>query len=136
MPDEDSGEFVVTKKNVDSTSERLLAVMKELGYSSRDCFAFKLSYTEAVDNGLKHGNRNDPRKRVTVRYAISAKRVQVDVIDEGKGFDPRKVPDPTCDELHGQPNGRGVWLMDQYMDKVTYHPPGNHLTMIKKRSKK
>jgi len=116
-----------------ASGRELVSLIESSGYPDTDCFALKLAIEEAVANAVKHGHKVG-RKLVRVRYAITPDRVRIDVVDQGPGFDPAAVPDPTVDENRNKPNGRGVWLIYTYMDEVTYHPPGNHVTMIKHRS--
>src|SRR5262245_50556995 len=58
-------------------------------------FAIRLAIEEAVANGFHHGNRNDPAKSVTVSFRVDRDSVVIDVRDQGDGFDPAAVPDPT-----------------------------------------
>jgi serine/threonine-protein kinase RsbW len=115
----------------------LNAVVMELtalGYCSRDCLGIWLALEEAIVNGLRHGNRSDPTKRVRVRYRIDAEAVLAEVEDEGAGFDPMSVPDPTAAENLDKPSGRGLLLMRHYMSWLCFHGRGNRVTLCKRRS--
>ena len=90
-------------------------------------FAIRLALEEALVNGFRHGNKGNPDKRVTVKCAIDDAGIELEVIDEGEGFDPSSVPDPTADENIEIPSGRGIMLMRAYMTAVEYLPPGNRL---------
>ena len=85
-------------------------------------------------NAMKHGNRNDPTKRVTVVCVIDEQRTAIDVMDEGEGFDPTAVPDPTLDENLTLPSGRGIVLMRSFMTTVSFRPPGNCVCMVYERA--
>jgi serine/threonine-protein kinase RsbW len=111
----------------------VLVRLGELGYSDDDRFAVRLALEEALVNAMKHGNRMDPAKSVRLAYRILAEKVEIRVADEGEGFDPGQVPDPTCDENLAKPCGRGVMLMRCYMDEVTYLDNGREVHMVKYR---
>ena len=87
-------------------------------------------FDEAVVNGFRHGNRSDPAKVVVFRTHIDASGAVFEVLDEGPGFDPAAIPNPTEDENLEIPSGRGVMLIKAYMTQVEYVPPGNKLRMV------
>ena len=116
------------------TAERdVLTRLRELAYDDDQLFAVRLSLEEALVNAMKHGNRFDPNRKVRVSYRVSPERVEIRVVDEGPGFNPNIVPDPTVDENLEKPCGRGIMLMRCYMDKVVFSPQGNDVLMIKNR---
>ena len=88
---------------------------------------------EALVNAVKHGNKYDPAKKVHVRVGISSNLFRAEIADEGDGFDPDKLPDPTDPDYLDKPNGRGVMLMRNFMTKVEYNPKGNAVFMEKVR---
>jgi serine/threonine-protein kinase RsbW len=113
------------------------AVLKEAarrGYRKNSLFAIKLAMEEGLNNAIRHGNRLDPRKTVRLDYEVDLVRVVIEIRDQGKGFDPRSVPDPTADENLEKPTGRGIMLMRAYMDEVSFSQDGTHLRMIKRRT--
>ena len=83
-------------------------------------------------NAFRHGNRGAPGKVVEFRCDINHERAEFEVRDEGEGFDPSGVPDPTADENLEIPSGRGLMLMRAYMSEVEHVPPGNALRMVYK----
>ncbi len=111
--------------------ERILAAVVSHGYDADTIFAIKLSLEEALTNAVKHGNRNDPSKRITVRYYVDAERTVVMVRDEGGGFVPDEIPDPTAEENLERPSGRGLMLMQSYMTKVAFSAEGSEIWMLK-----
>ncbi|MCS6851820.1 MAG: ATP-binding protein [Gemmataceae bacterium] len=113
--------------------DRLLTRMVELGWPENDRFAVRLAAEEAIVNGVRHGNRNDPAKAVQVRWCVGADQLWVEVLDEGPGFDPYHVPDPTAPENLERLGGRGVFLMRCYMDLVRYNDRGNGVAICKFR---
>lgn len=79
-----------------------------------------VSTTEAVNNGIIHGNKMDPAKRVFIWCEVNTTAVVVRVKDEGKGFKPEEVPDPLKEENLMRESGRGIFLMRTLMDHVDY----------------
>ena len=113
------------------SEEVILDHVRRCGYSQDAAFAIKLAMEEAITNAIKHGNRNDPTKRITIGYAVSPQKTVINVADEGGGFRLGDVPDPTRDENLDCPTGRGIMLMRAYMNHVSYNRKGNEVTMVK-----
>jgi serine/threonine-protein kinase RsbW len=116
---------------VTRVEDAILPVLSNKGYGERYIFATKLALEEAVINAIKHGNELDDTKRVTVSFSIDDDRAAISVGDEGEGFDPNDVPDPTLDENLIATSGRGLALIRAYMDEVRYNDTGTEITMIK-----
>jgi len=93
---------------------------------------FRVGLTEALSNAMLYGNSRDPSKRVRVEIAFQLGRIQARVTDQGRGFDPSSVPDPTRPENLTKPCGRGLFLMRQLMDEVWYNDRGNQVTLVLK----
>jgi serine/threonine-protein kinase RsbW len=91
---------------------------------------FRVGLTEALANAMLYGNCRDPRKRVRVEAHLSPFEITVRVTDEGRGFDPDAVLDPTLPANRARPGGRGIFLIQQLMDRVEYNERGNSITMI------
>ncbi len=123
----DTGEGLVLQ-------EKIISLMEKHEYSMRDIFAMRLSLEEALTNAIKHGNGNDPNKQVSVVAHVSDERMHVVVKDEGEGFDPGDVPDPTADQYIDRPCGRGVMLMRAYLNFVEYSDGGRTITMERERN--
>src|SRR5438477_5262446 len=101
------------------------------GYSEHDIFAIRLALEEALVNAIKHGNQMDPDKRVFVSYQITRERFEVRITDEGPGFNPDEVPDPTDPANIERPCGRGLLLIRGFMTEVRFHGNGNCVSMAK-----
>jgi serine/threonine-protein kinase RsbW len=99
--------------------------------STHEVFSIKLALEEALINAIKHGNQMDPAKKVRVLYRVAPGFFEVRVVDEGNGFDPGDVPDPTAVENLERPCGRGLMLMRHYMSEVCYSSSGNCVAMSK-----
>ena len=103
-------------------------------YGDRDIFSIKLALEEALVNAIKHGNQMDPDKRVSVWYSVTPDRFDVRITDEGPGFDPADVPDPTLPENIERFCGRGLLLIRNFMSAVEYQGKGNVVVMSKVRN--
>ena len=89
-----------------------------------------IALTEAVNNAINHGNKNDPDKKVIVKYRKTINKVFFTVEDEGDGFDYDNIPDPTAPENIEKTNGRGVFLMRNLVDDITFHENGKKIELI------
>ena len=84
---------------------------------------------EAVNNAIKHGNRNNPEKNVDVLITMDGDEMRIKITDEGEGFDPGSVPDPTKPENIEELSGRGIFLMSKLADSIRFNKKGNSVTM-------
>ena len=116
--------------------EEILRELESCGFSKDETFACKLALEEAFSNAVKHGNEGDYSKSITVRWAVSRQKVVVVVRDEGGGFEPEAIPDPTHPDRLPLPNGRGIMLMKAYMDEVSFRDQGREVWMVKRRTGK
>lgn len=115
-------------------AEEILAALREAEWDEKDIFGVRLSLEEALVNAIIHGNRLDNQKSVTVDCKMSTEKLWIEITDEGPGFHPEEVPDPTAPENLERPCGRGIMLMRNFMSFVEYSPRGNRVTMEKQRS--
>ena len=100
-------------------------------FCDHDIFGIKLALEEALVNAIKHGNQMDPHKKVHISYQVRPDLFDIHITDEGGGFDPCDVPDPTVAENLERPCGRGLMLMRYYMSQVTFSSTGNSVRMSK-----
>jgi serine/threonine-protein kinase RsbW len=114
--------------------EEIERQLKECNYSEREIFSVKLALEEALVNAIKHGNQFDRDKKVHIAYHIRPERIDIHIADEGCGFDPAEVPDPTAVENLERPCGRGLMLMRYYMNEVSFSSSGNSVFMTKLRN--
>ena len=103
-------------------------------WSQHDIFSIHLAMEEALVNAIQHGNRLDRRKQVHMICCLGPDRIRIEIADEGAGFDPNTLPDPTCPEQIHSPCGRGVMLMRAFMSRVQYNAAGNRVVLEKDRS--
>jgi serine/threonine-protein kinase RsbW len=113
--------------------ERVLSSLNQSGFAPRDVFGIRLSVDEAVTNAIKHGNKLNPDKTVRVHFQLSDLGVRIEIEDQGPGFCPQDVPDPTADENLERPSGRGLMLMRQFMTRIEYSAKGNVVVLEKLR---
>ena len=88
-----------------------------------------ISLTEAVNNAIHHGNNCDCTKQVRIRLKETTKGLRFRISDEGKGFDPQDLPDPTCEENIEKSGGRGVFLINALTDRVCFKNKGRTIEM-------
>ena len=99
-------------------------------YARRFNLNFRVGLTEALSNAMLYGNGSHPQKRVRVEVDIKVEEVAVRVTDQGSGFDPTTVPDPTLPDNISKTGGRGIFLMRALMDEVRFNDQGNSVTLV------
>jgi serine/threonine-protein kinase RsbW len=115
--------------------EEIESHLKACQFTDDEIFGIKVAVEEALINAIKHGNQMDHRKKVHVVYRIVHDRFDIHITDEGDGFDPCDLPDPTMPENLERTCGRGLMLMKHYMSEVHYCERGNSVRMCKQRSR-
>lgn len=83
-----------------------------------------IAVTEAVNNAIKHGNKNDSLKNVSLSLQLEDSLLKFKVQDEGQGFNYNDLPDPTSPENLEKPGGRGIFLMKHLSDEVDFKEGG------------
>ncbi|HLN55779.1 MAG TPA: ATP-binding protein [Bacteroidales bacterium] len=104
-------------------------VTGELGISKDSYGKILVSTMEGVNNAIMHGNKSVPEKIVDIEFHCKGNDLKVKISDEGEGFRPQDVPDPTLPENIQELNGRGVFLMSRLADEIKYSRKGNAVTM-------
>jgi serine/threonine-protein kinase RsbW len=127
-----SEKLLTDLKAVNPFIERVCLKIFALTGSEDEVFKVKLVLEEALTNAMRHGNALDPAREVTVRIEADQQKVVLDVHDEGKGFDFKKLPDPTERGYSDRVSGRGVFLMHKFMDEVEFYDGGSGVKMTKK----
>jgi serine/threonine-protein kinase RsbW len=97
-------------------------------------FVVRVVLCEALANAIVYGNQLDPAKRVDVRVEVGEEAVELHVSDEGDGFDPSGIPDPTEPDRIELNQGRGLFLIRQLVDEVHFNDRGNAICMIMRRA--
>jgi len=116
--------------------QEVLEQLEKHEWIQHDIFSVHLALEEALVNAIRHGNRLDESKQVHVACRMSPDLVQIEITDEGEGFDPSAIPDPTDPDNIEAPSGRGIMLMRNFMSRVEYNDAGNRVVMEKERGKK
>ncbi len=117
------------REDIESAEREVVGAIERLGYDAASAFAIRLALEEALVNGFRHGNKGDPTKVVRLHFVADACRVDLEIEDEGEGFDPEAVPDPTDLDNIEIPSGRGLMLMRAYMTEVEFSNRGNRVKM-------
>jgi serine/threonine-protein kinase RsbW len=130
-----TGSVVVESKlsALSDVCRQILEHVKLKDFGEEDQFAVHLALEEAFNNAVEHGNQGDPTKTVQIDFSIDDRRIEIRMTDQGHGFDPHRVPDPRLEENLYQARGRGLLLMNAYMDVVQYNPRGNSIHMVRFR---
>ena len=124
---------------IESDPNNLITVEEFVNYFAIDLNVDKekmqglmLAVTEATTNAIKHGNKSDPNKKVYINVYKENNKLYIKIKDEGKGFDPAQVPDPTHPDNLLKDSGRGLYLMKFYMDDIQYKitPEGTEIILI------
>lgn len=102
------------------------------GFHEQSLFAIKLALEEAMINAIKHGNRLDPKKKIHIEATVTSDSARIEIEDEGPGFRRSSVPDPTLPKNLEKCSGRGILLIEAYMDEVKWTHGGRRLRMVKR----
>ncbi|MCZ4407717.1 ATP-binding protein [Cryomorphaceae bacterium 1068] len=122
-------EFVSKGENI-TIIERLVDDLCEKYHIQEEHYGnILIALTEAVNNAIYHGNKQDPDKKVVVKYRADEDQFSFIIEDEGPGFDFENVPDPTSPENIEKPNGRGVFLMRHLSDDISFDDDGRIVKM-------
>ena len=124
MPQNDHIKFVLViasnPKNVGKVEGFLLKINRRLKLDDGQFNKLLVAATEAVNNGIIHGNKRDSKKNVTLTCELNHTELMLRVEDEGPGLDPSTLPDPLAEENLMRENGRGVFLMRSLMNSVEF----------------
>jgi serine/threonine-protein kinase RsbW len=93
-------------------------------------FNLRVALTEAICNAIVYGSDADPARRVDVRVAFGPRRIEMEVTDEGDGFDPAQVPDPTAPDRVHRADGRGLFLIRHLVHELAFNERGNTIRMV------
>jgi serine/threonine-protein kinase RsbW len=121
---------IILKSSLDSLVEldqyvELLCSKADLDEDTESKVHLVLS--EACTNAIMHGNKMDENKKVYIRARINSDKIKITVKDEGEGFDPDQIPDPLKEDNLLKTSGRGVYLIKQYSDDVSFSEKGNEI---------
>ncbi len=127
---------MMRRLKIESKIDNLRVVEKEIDEISAE-IGIKQDYygkilvttMEAVNNAIVHGNKCDESKSVEIHISYKDRILKITVKDEGRGFVPKEIPDPTKPENIENFHGRGVFLMSKLADEIEFNDRGNEVTM-------
>lgn len=115
-------EVASTPESLYSVEEFILNIASELSIEEDKLYGIMLSVSEATTNAIYHANKQDANKSVTVAVTVTQRNFAVSIKDQGPGFNPVNIPDPTQPENLLKDSGRGLFLMRVYSRSVTFNP--------------
>ena len=107
-------------ENIELVQAVLDEVIEPLEIDEESSYWMGIALREALTNAMKHGNKLNPEKRVEVGLEVTADAIDIVVQDEGSGFDPAAVEDPLAPDNLLKTQGRGIFYMRKFMDKIEY----------------
>lgn len=118
---------------IDEITERITG---QMAFSREAQDDIAISVSEAVNNAIVHGNKSDPEKSVVIRFIEQDEELKVEVYDEGEGFDPGEIGDPTSPENLMNSKGRGIFIVKHLMDELHLErlSKGMKITMVKRKN--
>jgi serine/threonine-protein kinase RsbW len=122
-------------ESVNVAEEMCLRVAEAAGFNEDDCYRIGMSVREGVINAFHYGNQERPDKKIHLAVDLTPEKMIIHVLDEGKGFDLGRVPDPLAQENLLSTSGRGIFLMRAFMDEfdvVSGRTGGAEIIMSKK----
>jgi serine/threonine-protein kinase RsbW len=130
-PDSDRLAVCNDGPSIDAAEAAVILAAERHGYTKASLFAVRLAVHEALMNGFKHGHKGLPANLpVTLTYKVKDRTIECTIEDQGPGFTPQDVPDPTLEENIERGSGRGLLLIRAYMSRVEHNTKGNRVTMV------
>lgn len=127
-------QLVHDREPVEHFLNTVITLLEADAYPKAACFAVRLALHEAITNAFEHGHEKlPPTTPIRVEYAVTSNEAVFAIEDQGPGFTPAEVRDPTLDENLEIPSGRGIMLIRAYMTDVSFNPKGNRITMTFRR---
>jgi len=112
-------------------TKRMLAKAESYCHDQDIWFDVRLAFEEALVNAVKHGNKADPSKTVRIIIEVNDKAITIEIKDQGTGFDYERLAMPTDKDNLEKLSGRGVFLIKNLMDAVTYLDNGSRVRIVK-----
>jgi len=130
--------FESTPAKAMESADAIEARLAELGWTEEQLGNFKVAIHEGIVNAAMHGNEGDPAKKVTVELVVTKsadgeEMAEVTIMDEGKGFDSKNIPDPTQDERILEKSGRGIFIMAEETDVAPEFFPNQGKVILRRR---
>jgi serine/threonine-protein kinase RsbW len=125
-----------TLDSVDSAESLVLKTAREIGFEEDDLHDLGMAVREAMVNAVVHGNRYNLKKKVHLSVSQGTDRVSIQITDEGEGFERTELPDPLAEENLLRQSGRGLLLIQAFVDEFHMErvpPLGTQIRMVKYR---
>ncbi|MBD3615276.1 MAG: ATP-binding protein [Gracilimonas sp.] len=119
-----------TYEEVEKVEGLLTGLQDDLGFNDELYARMMLAVSEAATNGIVHGNQLDESKTVKISAYRDNNKLLFNTEDQGEGFDRDELPNPLAEENLLKTGGRGVFLMEEYADEVSYSEDGTKLTLV------
>ena len=117
-------------ENIDLVDVVMEAAKRHFGFDEETVERLGLAIREAVANGVRHGNKQEPTKKVELTCDLKQDVMALRITDEGSGFDVDAIPDPLAADNLFNPSGRGILLMRAFMDEVDFRFGDNGGTQV------
>ncbi len=124
-------QFISYYEEMDRAAGVILRDMDTAGFVDESIRKMKITLTELLANAIGHGNKEDHSKKTAIGHMVNKTAASVAVMDEGPGFDPAAVPDPTLPENLAKDHGRGLYIVRNYVDEMQYNASGNRVLIRK-----
>ncbi len=109
-----------SQNNLAEADDFIESNLETLGIDKSLIADIAISATELINNAILHGNGGDTSKQVKIRLKVQNKTVFVDIVDQGKGFDPTIIPDPLAEENLLKEVGRGIFIARSLVDELEF----------------
>jgi serine/threonine-protein kinase RsbW len=123
-----------TLESVDSAESVVLQAAREVGFDEEELHKVGIAVRETMVNAVAHGNRYNARKKVRLQVWTETGRLVVEIQDEGNGFEMSALPDPLAEENLLRQSGRGLLMVQAFMDEIEIkpvQPVGTCVRMVK-----
>jgi len=110
------------RESFDEVQDSVLTLMRDFGFSDHDLFSIRVAFEEALANALIHGHQGDVGHEINVTWLVTDEFIEIEVIDQGMGYNPETIPDPTLAMIHA------------FMNEVHVNDRGNHVRMIRHKT--
>ena len=120
---------------IDEAAIKVADLVTRAGLDEQAAFGVDMAVREALANAVIHGNKFDEKKFVTIGVTSSPDSLEIEVSDQGQGFNPDTISDPTAEENILKSSGRGIFFMRTFMDEVGWSVPsegGTRVRMVKR----
>lgn len=124
-------QFISYYEEMDTAASVILKDMDAAAFTDESIRKMKITLTELMANAIGHGNGEDHSKKVTVGHMVNRTAATVAIMDEGAGFDPAAIPDPTLPENLIKDHGRGLYIVKNYVDEIHFNDKGNRVLIRK-----